>query len=91
MKENRIESFAELETALNNLLNLSSEITATLNETNAIFETQNEAWRSVNSTSQANKMQDYASESLKIAKNVQEVSETIQKFKTQTHDIDAQG
>ena len=38
MVENRIESFAELETAISNLSQLSDKITATLNETNATYE-----------------------------------------------------
>ena len=38
MKENRIENFAALETALTNLQNLSQEINTTFNESVAIYE-----------------------------------------------------
>jgi len=88
MIENRIESFAELESALSNLTNLSEEITSTLNESQAIYEDQGQAWYSANSTTQSEKMMDYAEEAEKIAKNVRLVSEAIQKFKTTTKNID---
>ena len=70
MKENRIESFNELETALNNLMQLSNEISSTFSETSAIYDSQNEGWASANSTSQSNKMMDYAEEAQKISKNI---------------------
>lgn len=88
MKENRIESFAELESALSNLENLSSEITNTLKETQSIYEEQGEAWHSANSTRESEKMINYAEEAEKIAKNVHTVSDAIQSFKTRTRNID---
>ena len=90
MIENRIESFSELENALNNLSKLSEEINKTLKDTDQIYESQKEGWYSAKSTSEINKMTNYADEALKIAKNVSEVSDTIQKFKTATHNIDEQ-
>ena len=90
MVENRIESFAELETAISNLSQLSDKITATLNETNAIYESQDEAWYSANSRKESSKMMNYSEEAQKIAKNVGEVSETVEKFKTKTRNIDEQ-
>ena len=88
MVENKIESFSELETALTNLTNLSGEIKTTLEETQSIYEDQDMAWHSANSAKQSEKMMDYAGEAEKIAKNIHEVSETIQKFKTSTRNID---
>ena len=88
MVENKIESFAELESALSNLTSLSDEIKTTLNETQGIYEEQGQAWHSRNSTKESEKMMNYAEESEKIAKNVAEVSNAIQKFKTATHNID---
>ena len=86
--ENRIENFAELESALQNLQTLSQDITATLNETNSIYEEQKEGWYSATSRSESEKMMNYSEEAKKIAKNISEVSEAIQKFKinTQTED-----
>ena len=90
MKENKIESFSELESALSNLQALSEEITGTFNEYLAIYESQQEAWRSVNSANESNKMVNYAEDAIKIAKNVREVSDAITKFKTTSHNIDQQ-
>ncbi len=90
MIENKIESFDELETALSNLRNLSEEVKGTLAETQRIYEEQDTAWHSVNSTKQSEKMMDYASESEKIAKNVNTVSEAIEKFRKATQNIDKQ-
>ena len=86
--ENRIESFAELEGALNNLMSLSQEITSTLNETNAIYDEQKDGWYSVTSRNEAEKMMNYSEEAKKIAKNISEVSEAIQRFKTSTRTED---
>ena len=88
MVKNRIESFSELEGALANLTNLSGELKASLEETQSIYEDQDAAWHSANSSRQSEKMMDYAGESEKIAKNIHEVSETIQRFKTSTRNID---
>lgn len=88
MKENKIESFQELEGALSNLSSLAEEITSTLNVTNTIFEEQKQGWYSANSNLQSQKMMNYADEATKIAKNVREVSGAIDKFKTATHNID---
>ncbi len=88
MIENRIESFSELENALSNLSNLSEEVASTLRESQSIYEDQGQAWYSANSTSESEKMMNYAEESEKIAKNVQEVSGAIQRFKTATQNID---
>lgn len=90
MKENRIESFSELETALNNLTSLSQELKVTFGETQSIYEDQDAAWHSQNSMRQTEKMMNYSEEAEKIAKNINEVSEAIQRFKTQTHNIDEQ-
>ena len=90
MKENRIESFSALESALNNLQQLSNEVSNTLNQVSSTYDTQQEGWASAKSTSQQNKMMDYASEAQKIAKNINEVSEAVQKFKTTTQNIDEQ-
>ncbi len=90
MKENRIESFSELEGALSNLQVLSDEITKTFNELNAIYESQGSAWHSANSTKESTKMVNYAEEATKIANNVRVVSDAITKFKTATHNIDVQ-
>ena len=76
--EDKIENFEELETALANLQNLSQEINTTFNESASIYETQGEAWYSANS----------AREATKIGKNVSEVSDTINKFKTTSRNID---
>ena len=86
--ENRIENFAELESALQNLQTLSQDITTTFNETNSIYEEQKEGWYSATSRSESEKMMNYSEEAKKIAKNISEVSEAIQKFKvnTQTED-----
>ena len=86
--EDKIENFEELETALANLQNLSQEINTTFNESASIYETQGEAWYSANSTKESTKMVNYADEALKIAKNVREVSDTINKFKTTSRNID---
>ena len=88
MKEDKIETFAALETALTNLQNLSQEINTTFNESAAIYEGQGEAWYSANSTTESNKMVNYADEAIKIAKNVSEVSAAINKFKTTSRNID---
>ena len=88
MKENRIESFNELETALANLQSLAEEVNTTFNESASIYETQGEAWYSANSAREANKMVNYADEATKIGKNVSEVSDTINKFKTTSRNID---
>lgn len=90
MKENRIESFAALEGALNNLTQLSSEISQTFNQLQQAYESQDQGWASANSTTQLNKMMDYATESQKISKNISEVSEAVGKFKTATQSIDEQ-
>ena len=86
--ENRIESLAKLEGALNNLMSLSQEITSTLNETNAIYDEQKDGWYSVTSRNEAEKMMNYSEEAKKIAKNISEVSEAIQRFKTSTRNED---
>ncbi len=88
MIDNRIESFDELEGALNNLKTLSEEISKTFAESQIIYEEQDAAWHSANSTRQSEKMMDYAGEAEKIAKNVNVISDTIQKFKTTTRNID---
>ena len=67
--ENRIESFSELENALSNLAMLSQDITATLNETNNVYNDQKEGWYSATSRKETEKMMDYAEEAKKIAKN----------------------
>ena len=90
MKENRIESFSELESALTNLTSLAEEIKTTFAESQSIYEAQDEAWHSQNSSKQSEKMMNYAEESEKISKNVNSVSEAIQKFKTTTRNIDEQ-
>lgn len=90
MKDNRIESFSALEGALNNLQQLSNEVSNTFNQISSTYDTQQEGWASANSTSQQNKMMDYAGEAQKIAKNINEVSEAVQKFKTTTQSIDEQ-
>ena len=90
MKDNRIESFSALESALNNLQQLSNEVSNTLNKTSSTYDTQQEGWSSAHSASQQNKMMDYAGEAQKIAKNINEVSEAVQKFKTTTKSIDEQ-
>ena len=90
MKENRIESFSALEQALNNMTQLASEISNTLKETSDIYDSQASGWASANSTSQQNKMMDYAGEPQKISKNIAEVSEAVQKFRTTTYNIDEQ-
>lgn len=88
--ENRIESFAELESAINNLKSLSQEITSTLNESSNVYSEQKEGWYSMTSRSESEKMMNYAEEAKKIAKNVNEVSEAIEKFKTSTIIVDEQ-
>lgn len=90
MKENRIESFAALESALSNLTQLSDEISTTLNQVQQTYETQDQGWASANSTTQLNKMTDYATESQKISRNIAEVSSAVEKFKTTTQSIDEQ-
>ena len=67
------------------------KITATLNELNSIYEDQKSAWYSASSTRQSEKMMNYSEEAKKIAQNVKEVSEAIQKFKTATRNIDENG
>ena len=86
--ENRIVSYAELEMALNNLTELSEKITKTLEKSQSIYEMQDKAWHSANSSSEANKMMDYAAEADKIAKNIQTVSETVRRFKNVNRNID---
>ena len=90
MKENKIESFSALESALNNLTQLSDEVSTTFNQLQQVYETQNQGWASSNSTSQTNKMTDYATESQKISRNIAEVSGAVAKFKTTTQSIDEQ-
>lgn len=90
MKENKIESFSALETALSNLQTLSEDITKTFQESNSIYESQGSAWASANSSKESNKMTDYAGEAAKIATNVSTVSEAINKFKTATRNVDEQ-
>ena len=46
MKDNRIESFSALEGALNNLQQLSNEVSNTLNQTSSTYDTQQEGWSS---------------------------------------------
>ena len=88
--ENRIENFAELEGALNNLKMLSQEVTSTFSESSRVYDEQKEGWYSQTSRSESEKMMDYAEEAKKIAKNVNEVSEAIEKFKTATRTADEQ-
>ncbi len=90
MKENRIESFAALESALSNLTQLSDEISTTFNQLQQTYENQDQGWASANSTNQLNKMTDYATESQKISRNIAEVSSAVEKFKTTTQSIDEQ-
>lgn len=90
MKENRIESFAALESALSNLTQLSDEISTTFNQLQQTYETQDQGWASANSTNQLNKMTDFATESQKISRNIAEVSSAVEKFKTTTQSIDEQ-
>ena len=90
MKENRIESFAALESALSNLTQLSDEISTTFNQLQQTYENQDQGWASSNSTSQSNKMTDYVTESQKISRNIAEVSSAVEKFKTTTQSIDEQ-
>ena len=88
--ENRIESFTELEKALSIMSNeVSPRIKKTFENTQSIYDDLHTGWSSANARSQSEKMIDYASESEKIAKNIGEISETIQRFKTTTHNIDA--
>ena len=88
--ENRIENFAELEGAINNLKILSQEITSTFNEANRVYDEQKDGWYSMTSRQESQKMMDYTEESKKIAKNVNEVSEAIERFKTATRTVDEQ-
>ena len=90
MKENRIESFAALESALSNLTQLTDEISTTFNQLQQTYENQDQGWASANSTNQLNKMTDYATESQKISRNIAEVSSAVEKFKTTTQSIDEQ-
>lgn len=90
MKENRIESFAALESALSNLTQLSDEISTTFNQLQQTYENQDQGWASSNSTNQLNKMTDFATESQKISRNIAEVSSAVEKFKTTTQSIDEQ-
>lgn len=90
MKENKIESFAELESALSNLNTLADEMKSTLSETQSIYESQQEAWHSANSQREAAKMENYAEEAVTIARNINEVSDTITQFKAATQAIDEQ-
>ncbi len=90
MKENRIESFAALESALSNLTQLSDEISTTFNQLQQTYENQDQGWASANSTNQLNKMTDFATESQKISRNIAEVSSAVEKFKTTTQSIDEQ-
>lgn len=87
MSENRIESFEKLEGALKNLSDLSNTIQKTLTSLNGTYEEQGRGWSSSASSMQENKMVDYATESEKIAKNVNDVSEVVQKFKAQVEAI----
>ena len=90
MIENRIESFDELKTALNELTTISEEIASTLRESQAIYEEQKQAWSSVNSTNEAEKMVDYAEEAKKIPANMQKVSEALDRATSITREIDAE-
>ena len=69
---------------------LSNEVSNTFNQVSSTYDTQQEGWASANSASQQNKMMDYAGEAQKIAKNINEVSEAVKKFKTTTQNIDEQ-
>ena len=86
--ENKIENFAELETALANLKTLSDDVNQTFSEIGQAYDTQKEGWASATSRNQTEKMMDYSEESKKIAKNINEVSEAIQRFKTATRTED---
>lgn len=88
--ENRIENFAELEGALSSLRTLSDDINKTFGEANHVYDEQKEGWYSVTSRQESEKMMDYAEEAKKIAKNVAEVSEAIERFKTATRTVDEQ-
>ena len=90
MIENRIENFAELESALNEMKLLSEEITGTFGEANQIYDEQKEGWYSITSKQESQKMMDYAEEAKKIAKNIAEVSEAVERFKTATRAADEQ-
>lgn len=88
MIENRIENFAELTNALDNLNNLSEEITKTLSKTQEIYENQSAGWYSHNSTRESETMINYAEESKIVAKNIREVSEKVKNFKNNSRSID---
>jgi len=90
MIENRVESFDELKTALNNLKVLSEEISGTLRDSQAIYEDQSQAWSSANSTQESEKMVDYAEASKKIPANMQKVSEALDRTISLTKEIDAE-
>jgi len=88
--ENRIVSFTELETALNDLTSLAEEIKQNFNNLSRIHGELSQGWASANSKIQLDKMVDYQTEALKIAQNVAVVSNAIQQFKTKTREVDAQ-
>ena len=89
MTENKIESFVELEKALAIMSNeVSPRIQKTFEETQSIYDELHTGWSSANARSQSEKMMNYAEEAEKIAKNIREVSDTIQSFKRTAHSID---
>lgn len=90
MSENRIVSFIELETALNNLSQLAEEIKSNLANLSAVHSDLSRGWGSANSQTQLKKMVDYQEEASKIAQNIAIISEAVQKFKTKTQQVDAQ-
>ena len=90
MIENRVESFDELKSALSNLSTISQDICSSLRESQVIYEEQNQAWSSVNSTHESEKMVDYAEAAKKIPENMQKVSEALDRTISLTKEIDAE-
>ena len=89
--ENLIISYDALKSATEDLQRLSTEITNTLQKIQNAYENQGKGWSSASSNQQSQKMVNYTDEANKIAKNIREVSEAIEKFKTMNQNIDENG
>lgn len=88
MIENKFKSFAQVEKAISIMKDeVAPRITKTFEETRGIYDELHTGWSSANARSQSEKMINYAEEAEKIAKNISEVSNAIERFKTTTHII----
>ena len=86
--ENKIENFAELEASLNKMAAVSEEMAANLKETATLYEEQKNGWYSATSMGQSEKMVETAENATTIPKNINTISEAVQKFKTKVKTAD---